>query len=68
MNHHDEPMDMGFEGGFWNTFNGGMAWPLSKSLTIQAETSIVLEGWKIAGSNYVGGPPVIVVLGLTKNF
>ena len=68
MNHHDEPMDMGFEGGFWNTFNAGIAWPISKGLTIQTETSIVLEGWEIAGSNYVGGPPVIVVLALTKNF
>ena len=70
-NHHgDEETnhEMGFQGGFWNTFHAGYAWSINKSLLVHAETSLVMKGFHLAGDDYVGGPPFIMVLGLTKNF
>lgn len=63
--HHENP-EMGFDGGFWNTVHAGMAWNLSRGFALQSEASLVMEGLKVAGNEYVGGPPFILVLSLTK--
>lgn len=64
----DEDDKMGFVGGVWNTIHAGIAFPLSKNIMFQSEASIVMSGVKIAGSDWVGGPPVIVVTGLSYSF
>ena len=60
--------DMGFKGGIWNTLHAGIAAPISKKVMFQGEFSAVMSGFKLAGENYVGGPPVIAVLGLSYSF
>ncbi len=55
----------GFMGGIWNTLHGGVAVPLSNNITFQGEVSAVMSGVKIAGKDWVGGPPVILVLGFS---
>ena len=64
----ETPHEMGFQGGFWNTVHMGFAWPINKSILVHTETSLVMKGLQIAGDDYVGGPPFIMVLGITKNF
>jgi hypothetical protein len=60
--------EMEFQGGLWNTFHVGFAWPINKSLLVHTETSLVMKGLQLAGDDYIGGPPFIMVLGITKNF
>jgi len=55
----------GFMGGFWNTLHAGVAFPIRPRLMFQGELSAVLSGAKVAGGDWVGGPPVILVLGLS---
>ena len=69
-NHHgDETLnEMEFEGGFWNTLHMGFAWPVKNLFMVQTEMSLVMSGLRIAGDDYVGGTPLILVLGITRNF
>ena len=62
---HDHDNETGFMGGLWNTFHAGIAVPVSKKIVFQLEVSVVMSGLKIAGKDWVGGPPVIVVLGFS---
>ena len=55
----------GFMGGVWNTLIGGIAIPLSSRMAFQGEVSAVMSGVKLAGKDWVGGPPVILVIGFS---
>tara|TARA_B100000497_G_C7651366_1_gene391917 strand:+ start:521 stop:1285 length:765 start_codon:yes stop_codon:yes gene_type:complete len=73
--HHDmENMELhsegdeGFMGDVWNTVQAGITLPLKTKWVFQAEIAAVMKGVKIAGSEWVGGPPVILTLGVTKRF
>ena len=48
---------------FWDAIHGGLSFPVSNVLTLQLEASLVTQGLRVAGTNWVGGPPVILVLG-----
>ena len=65
QHHHEDSDDSGFMGGLWNTFHVGAAIPLSNRIVLQSEISVVMSGTKIAGQDWVGGPPVILVLGFS---
>ena len=58
----------GFMGGVWNTVHAGVAFPVSHRIMIQTEVSLVMNGIKVAGRDWVGGPPVIAVIGLSYSF
>ena len=63
----DEEDGGGLMGGLWNTVHGGIAVPLNEHLTFQGEISSVMSGLKLAGKDWIGGPPVIAVAGLSYN-
>ena len=48
---------------FWDAIHGGISLPIGPAATLQVEASLVLKGLKVAGADWVGGPPVILVLG-----
>jgi hypothetical protein len=69
--HADEPehvMEENFMRGVWNTVQLGMAIPLNDKMMFQSEVSLALDGLKLAGTRWVGGTPVVVVLGLSHRF
>ncbi len=49
----------------WNTISVGYSMPWSKRLFGSLEVSPVLKGLKLAGSDWIAGPPVIITLGLS---
>lgn len=59
------PGDAKFSPGIWNTVHVGVAFPLGYGIMFQCETSLVMSGLKVAGPDWVGGPPVIAVLGIS---
>jgi len=59
------PAHAKFPPGVWNAVHGGVSLPLGSSATVQCETSLVMDGVHVAGSNWIGGPPVIVILGVS---
>lgn len=61
-------MEMGFEGGLWNTVQVGITQPISEHLVAQGEFGLVMNGLKVAGSDWVGGPPVVAIVALTYTF
>ena len=63
--HNDEE---GFMGDLWNTVQMGVAFPISKKCMFQAEIAAVLKGFSIAGDEWVGGPPVIMTVGISHAF
>lgn len=64
----EEEMGMGFEGGLWNTVQVGITQPISEHFVAQAEVGLVMSGLKVAGSDWVGGPPVVALVALTYAF
>ncbi|MBX2990573.1 MAG: hypothetical protein KF749_05300 [Bacteroidetes bacterium] len=56
-----------FAPGLWNAVHGGISLPVGPSLMFQAEASLVLKGVQVP-SQWVGGPPVILVLGISYTF
>jgi len=48
---------------FWDAVHGGISFPVGAAVTLQAEASRVMKGLRVAGPDWVGGPPVILVLG-----
>ena len=52
-----------FMGGVWNTVHAGVAIPLNRTIMLETEVSSVMSGLKLAGKDWIGGPPVILVLG-----
>lgn len=57
-----------FVPGVWNAIHGGISLPIRRGLTFQVETSLVMDGLKVAGRDWVGGPPVIAVIGTSWTF
>ncbi len=66
--HEEGEMEMGFEGGLWNTVQVGITQPISEHFVAQAEVGLVMSGLKVAGSDWVGGPPVVALVALTYAF
>ncbi|MBI2619885.1 MAG: hypothetical protein HYW57_07365 [Ignavibacteriales bacterium] len=60
-----DPSDAKFPPGVWNALHGGIALPIGSGVTFQCETSLVMNGLNVAGSDWVGGPPVILVVGVS---
>ena len=65
--HEESDEDEGFMGGVWNTLHVGITLPVGESLTFHGEVSAVMSGVKIAGKDWIGGPPVILVLGFSHS-
>ncbi len=57
----------GFKGGVWNAMHGGVSFPMGR-IMFQIELSVVMDGFRLAGDNWVGGPPVILVMGIAMPF
>lgn len=52
---------------WWNTLNVTFATPLGASSSLFAEGALVMRGLRIAGDEWVGGPPFTVALGVATN-
>ena len=48
---------------FWDAVHGGFSFPIGPRGTFQFEGSLVTRGLQVAGIDWVGGPPVILVIG-----
>jgi len=48
---------------FWDAVHSGISFPVGPVVTLQLEASLVTRGLQVTGTNWVGGPPVILVLG-----
>jgi hypothetical protein len=56
----------GVEAGIWNTVQFGASKPFTDKLVAQAEFGLVMSGYKLAlSSNWVGGPPVVFIMGVS---
>ena len=64
-NHHS---DEGFMGGMWSTFVAGTAIPFGPGFAFQAEVGAVVGSFGITDTAWIGGPPVILNLGLVYSF
>lgn len=54
-----------FKPGFWNAVHAGTSFPLGAGIMFQAELSMVMNGLNVAGKDWVGGPPVIMITGIS---
>jgi hypothetical protein len=55
-----------FEGGLWNTVQVGLSQPITESIVAQAEAALVLKGVSLPKKGeWIGGPPVILVMGVS---
>jgi hypothetical protein len=52
--------------GFWETVVATTSLPLGSASSAFAEAGVVFDGFRIADDEWVGGPPVIVVLGVSR--
>lgn len=61
----------GYEGGLdsaiWNTFNASVSVPLAESTSFFAEGALVMNGVRVAGKDWVGGPPFTLSVGVATN-
>ncbi len=55
-----------FQPDLWNAFHCGTSFPIGAGIMFQVELSAVMNGFTIAGKDWVGGPPVILVLGFSR--
>ncbi|MHB1048607.1 MAG: hypothetical protein ACYC09_00905 [Bacteroidota bacterium] len=55
-----------FSPGLWNAIHAGSSFSVGGGVMFQNEISIVMNGLRVAGSDWVGGPPIILVIGLSK--
>jgi len=62
------PREAPFQPASWNTIHGGISLPVAGEVMFQTELSLVMNGLKVAGRDWVGGPPVILVLGVSYSF
>jgi hypothetical protein len=65
---HHEDGEEGFMGGFWNTATVGGALPLGFQTTAFLDATLIMKGFRMAGSDWIGGPPVVITLGLRRAF
>jgi hypothetical protein len=49
----------------WNTFQFGFSKPLSNKMSWMAEVAPIFNGLKLAGEDWIAGPPLIVTLGVS---
>ena len=59
------PADAKFKPGLWNAFHVGTSFPVGSEIMFQTELSVVMNGFKVAGDDWVGGPPVILITGIS---
>jgi hypothetical protein len=60
-----DPSNAKFPPGAWTAIHGGISLPISNHWMFQCETSLVMKGLQVAGSEWIGGPPVIFVMGVS---
>jgi hypothetical protein len=60
--------DKGFMGDIWNTLQAGIALPINEKFMFQTEFGLVFKGFQVAGDEWVGGPPIILISGLSIAF
>jgi len=58
----------GSKSGRWNTLQIGFSRPLTRKTTFQCEAAVVLSGFSLASSRWVGGWPVILTTGVSHRF
>jgi hypothetical protein len=61
---YGNPANAKFTPGVWNAVHGGISLPVGNGIIFHTETSLVMEGVRVR-KEWVGGPPVILVLGLS---
>jgi hypothetical protein len=61
---HDER----FMGGVWNTFQIGGGLRVAENTEAFADAQVILRGAKLAGSEWIGGPPFVASVGITRRF
>ncbi|MCO6465463.1 MAG: hypothetical protein J5I53_02495 [Bradyrhizobiaceae bacterium] len=54
-----------FNPGVWNAFHAGVSLPVGCGIMFQSELSAVMNGVTLAGKDWVGGPPVILITGFS---
>ena len=57
----------GMDSAVWNTFNATVAVPIGASTSLFADAALIMKGVRVAGDDWVGGPPFIVSLGVATN-
>ena len=57
----------GLESGFWNTLNASVSVPLGQRASVFAEGALVMSGIRIAGDDWVGGPPFTLAIGIATS-
>lgn len=55
-----------FPPGVWSAIHAGTSFPIGGGFMFQNELSVVMNGISVAGKDWVGGPPVILVLGFSR--
>lgn len=55
-----------FQPDHWNAFHVGTSFPIGAGLMFQVELSAVMNGVTIAGNDWVGGPPAIFIIGISR--
>lgn len=66
--HHSlfgDPSLAKFKPGIWNAFHVGTSFPVGAGIMFQCEVSAVMNGFTIAGKDWVGGPPVLIITGIS---
>jgi hypothetical protein len=66
--HHSffgDPSRAKFKPGIWNAFHVGTSFPVGGGIMFQCEVSAVMNGFTIAGEDWVGGPPVLILTGIS---
>ena len=65
---HDHDDGPGFMGGAWNTLTVGGAIPMGASTRLFADAMLVMKGARLATADWIGGPPVVLTLGVRRGF
>lgn len=57
----------GMDSAVWNTFNANVSLPVGESTSVFADGALVMNGLRLAGDDWVGGPPFTISLGVATN-
>ena len=63
----DQTDEHGFMGDLSNTVSVGISIPTRFGVSFRADLSAVMKGYRLAGSEWIGGPPVILNLGVSRS-
>lgn len=55
-----------FQPDYWNAVHCGTSFPVGGGIMFQAELSAVMNGLTMAGKDWVGGPPAILIIGISR--